>query len=190
MGESHIMKIRPMTEKDILELKAFTDMAIGENYYSTSELAEIYNKSIYQGHQCSLVLEAEDGKIHGVRISYPPGHWEKGKGKGLSTEKWGIPLSQVAYFQSLFIHPQLTGKGWGKKMSLAAIHILRNINAKAIVTHSWKESPQGSSGKYLRSLGFELVATHPLYWKEVDYVCTRCGKPCLCTAEEMILYLK
>ena len=45
------------------------------------------------------------------------------------------------------------------------------------------------SGRYLRAMGFELVKAHPLYWNKVDYVCTRCGKPCVCTAEEMIKYL-
>lgn len=80
-------------------------------------------------------------------------------------------------------------QGWGKRMSLQAIELLKEAGAQAIATHSWKESPQDSSGKYLRSLGFRSVALHPFYWKEVDYICTRCGKPCLCTAEEMILKL-
>lgn len=182
------MIIRPMQTQDIPAIRAFTDMAIGTNYYSEEELKDIFQKSILNGVCCTLVLE-DAGKMFGIRITYPQGNWQKGKGKGLSPAEWKVPQKDVAYFQSLFIHPELTGKGWGKKMSLHAIELLKKLGAKAIVTHSWKESPEDSSGRYLRGMGFRLVATHPLYWKDVDYVCTRCGKPCLCTAEEMILKL-
>ncbi len=183
------MTIRPFTLDDVEKVRLFTDRAIGTNYYAADELREIYKKSLKNGQECTLVLEDEKGDVRGVRITYPPGNWQKGKGKGLNPAKWQVPLEETAYFQSLFVDPALTGEGWGKKLSFAAIEILKKLKAKAIVTHSWKESPHDSSGRYLRSLGFRLVATHPLYWKEVDYVCTRCGKPCLCTAEEMILYL-
>jgi predicted N-acetyltransferase YhbS len=183
------MQIRPFTLADIEKVRRFTDRAIGTNYYSADELKEIYKKSLKNGQECTLVLEDEKGEIRGVRITYPPGNWEKGKGKGLNPQLWQSKLEETAYFQSLFVDPALTGDGWGKKLSFEAIEILRKLNAKAIVTHSWKESPHDSSGRYLRALGFRLVATHPFYWKEVDYVCTRCGKPCLCTAEEMILNL-
>ena len=33
----------------------------------------------------------------------------------------------------------------------------------------------------------DIIENYPEYWKEVDYDCTRCGKPCVCTAEEMYL---
>lgn len=183
------MQIRPMRPTDAAAVKEFTDRAIGTNYYSVEELEEIYQKSLKNDVEFTLVLE-DKGQIKAVRITYPPGNWQKGKGKGLSPESWQVPFEEVAYFQSLFVDETLTGQGWGKKLSLAAIDLLKTAGvAKAIVTHSWKESPHDSSGKYLRGLGFRLVASHPFYWKEVDYVCTRCGKPCLCTAEEMILKL-
>ena len=64
------------------------------------------------------------------------------------------------------------------------------MECQAVVAHSWKESPNNSSMKYLEKLGFLPVGEHPLFWSEVDYDCTRCGKPpCQCTATEMILYL-
>lgn len=181
--------IRPFEKSDIAAVKQFTDEAIGTNYYSLQELEEIFQKSLAHKTMCTLLLEIQ-GKIQGVRITYPPGKWSKGKGKGLSPQLWPHPMDETAYFQSLFIAEQLTGHGYGKQMSLQAIQILKEIGAKGIVCHSWKESPNDSSGRYLRSLGFTLIATHPLYWKEVDYVCTRCGKPCLCTAEEMYLDLQ
>lgn len=179
-----------MTNSDIAAVKAFTDMAIGQDYYSSQELLEILERSTADGRVFTLLLVDGAGagveEVCGVRITYPPGRWQKGKGRGLHPEKWGVPLTKVAYFQSLFIAPNRTGQSWGKKLSLASLEMLRAAGALAVVCHSWKESPQDSSGRYLRSLGFEAVATHPLYWKDVDYVCTRCGKPCLCTAEEMI----
>lgn len=185
----HDMIIRPMEKSDILPVKRFTDEAIGEGYYSIPELEEIYEKSMTRdGQMMTLVLEL-DGKIQGVRMTYPPGKWSKGKGKGLSALKWPHRLEDTAYFQSLFVAPELTGKSYGRRLSEWAIERLKEIGAKGIVCHSWKESPHDSSGRYLRSLGFGLVATHPLYWKEVDYSCTRCGKPCVCTAEEMYLDL-
>ncbi len=184
-----MMIIRSFTLADVPEVKEFTDRVIGSNYYSTQELTEFYQQSLQNGHECTLVLEDSTGKIRGVRITFPPGQWQQGKGHGLSPQLWKFPLHQVAYFQSLFLDPPLTGQGWGKKMSLHAIGILKKLQAKAIVTHSWKQSPFDSSGKYLRGLGFKMIASHPLYWKDVHYLCPRCGQPCLCTAEEMILTL-
>ena len=182
------MEIRPLKESDLALAKAFTDRTIGENYYSAAEWSEIFKRSQKDGEQCTLVLE-DDGKIRGVRITYPPGNWQKGKGKGLNPQNWGVPFADVAYFQSIFVDPDLMGGGWGGKLSRAALEILKKLKTKAVVTHSWKESPKNSSRKYLEAMGFKLIASHPLYWHDVDYQCTRCGKPCVCTAEEMILKL-
>lgn len=181
--------IRALRAEDLPQVKVFADRAIGHDYYSASELEEIFRRSWSGSMMTSLVLEDDYGEILGIRITYPPGCWARGKGKGLSPELWQIPFEEIAYFQSLFIDPRIQGKGWGHRMSVRAIDILKKSGARAIVCHSWKESPHDSSGRYLRSLGFQVVATHPHYWKEIDYVCTRCGKPCLCTAEEMILRL-
>jgi predicted N-acetyltransferase YhbS len=189
MPTSETLTIRRFTPADIGRAKNFADRAIGTDYYTEKELIEILKRSEMNGEVCSLVLEDALGAIRGIRITYPPGHWSHGKGKGLTPAKWKVPLAESAYFQSLFVDPSLTGQGWGKRLSFEALRILRELGAKAVVTHSWKESPNDSSGRYLRALGFEVVATHPLYWNEIDYVCTRCGKPCVCTADEMIKYL-
>jgi len=190
----HSLFIRPLEELDLSAVKEFTDRAIGHGYYSTEEILRIFEQSKFvdkSGHESMLTLVLAEGrKIYGVRITYPPGKWTHGKGKGLSVKKWPHDLKDTAYFQSLFIDPEITAQGWGKKLSLKAIEALKKIHTLGIVCHSWKESPHDSSGRYLRGLGFTLVATHPEYWKEVDYECTRCGKPCHCTAEEMYLDLQ
>lgn len=182
------MNIRPLEETDLAAVKEFTDHAIGQDYYSLHELLDVFERSKLHGRMCTLVL-AKGASIRGIRITYPPSQWTHGKGKGLSPSRWPYHLSETAYFQSLFVAPELTGKGYGRKLSLRALEILKELGAKGVVCHSWKESPNDSSGRYLRSLGFKLIETHPLYWTEVDYTCTRCGKPCLCTAEEMYLDL-
>jgi len=86
-------------------VKAFTDRAIGKDYYSTAELEEIYAKSVKNGRVASLVLEDDSRAVRGVRITYPPGNWKKGKGKGLNPQLWKVPQESAAYFQSLFIDP-------------------------------------------------------------------------------------
>lgn len=184
------MLVREFRVEDIPAVKRFTDRAIGNGYYSEGELAEFLSRSQQGSQSCSfLLIGALENEIRGVRLTCLPGRWTGGKGKGLSALLWRTPLSEVAYFQSLFIDPHVTGRGWGRKLSLRSLDVLAELGAKAVVCHSWKESPNDSSGRYLRALGFERVASHPFYWKDVDYECTRCGKPCQCTAEEMIKYL-
>lgn len=182
------MEIRPLELSDIPAVRSFADREIGDNYYSETELNKIYHQSMENGRQCSLVL-VEDSKILGIRITYPPGKWEKGKGNGLAPEKWGVPLQDCAYFQSIFVDSTLTGQGWGRQLSLASIEVLKSVGTKAIVTHSWKGSPNNSSRRYLEGLGFGFVAEHSLYWSEVPHKCTGCGGDphCVCSAEEMIL---
>lgn len=184
------MEIREFRREDIPAVKAFTDRAIGDGYYSAGELSDYFDRSFLNGQSCSLLLLGDDGHVKGLRLTCAPGQWHSGKGNGLSPELWDVDQESIGYFQSLFIDPALTGQGWGKRLSLKAMVILKQMGAEAVLCHSWKESPNDSSGRYLRSLGFQMIATHPLYWKDVDYICTRCGQPpCQCTAEEMIKYL-
>ena len=184
------MHIRAIERKDLAAVKIFADRAIGSGYYSLEELETLFMRSqSVDGQVFSLVLVDEGGQIRGIRITYPPGKWEKGKGQGLCPELWRTPFNRTAYFQSLFVDPALTGQGYGRKLSSRSLELLKASGAQAVVCHSWRESPNDSSGRYLRSLGFELVKSHPMYWNEVDYQCTRCGKPCVCTADEMIKYL-
>ena len=185
-----MLKIRPFEKNELEEIRVFTDREIGTGYYSASEIADIYQRSEKNGVMCSLVLVDGD-QIKGIRISYPPTQWKSGKGKGLHPEKWPHGLDETAYFQSIFITGSLTGQGWGGRLSKEALRLLRQTGAKGVVCHSWKESPNNSSTRYLVNLGFEVIAEHSLYWKDLDYECTRCGRPpCQCTAQEMYLDLE
>lgn len=182
--------IEELKLSDLPALKDFTDREIGSGYYSQEEIEDIFRKSQKNGRMCSFLLK-KGVEIFGVRFTYAPGNWSHGKGKGLTVERWPYPLSETAYFQSLFLSNQVQGQGWGGKLSAKSIEVLKEIGAKGIVCHSWKESPNNSSTKYLEKMGFRVIKEHPKYWQNVDYNCTRCGKPpCLCTAVEMYLKLE
>lgn len=184
------MKIVPFTADLVPKVSQFTDIEIGKNYYSLEELYENQKKSMTtDGLLTSFVLTDDTDQIMGLRLAYPPGRWASGKGSKLHPEKWPFQLSEAGYFQSLFLSPLAQGKGFGPKLSAKSIEIFKKVGARGIVTHCWKESPNNSSLKYLEKLNFKTVAEHPDYWIDVDYICSRDGKPCRCTALEMVKVL-
>jgi ribosomal protein S18 acetylase RimI-like enzyme len=180
------MQIRPFLQTDILDVKAFTDQAIGQNYFTQDELKNCFEMSLKDGVNCSFVVADASKQIKGLRLSYPPGNWSKGKGSKINPDLWGVDRNKVAYFQSLFVDESLRGQGLGPKLSLLSIEAFQKLGAVAIITHAWKESPNNSSTKYLEKFGFNPLAEHPDYWIDVNYVCTRDQNPCRCTAIEMI----
>jgi predicted N-acetyltransferase YhbS len=183
------MTIRAFRESDIAEVRRFADRYIGENYFTDDQLQEVLRNSATPHGSVSFVAVEPNGEIVGLRLSYPPGHWDMSI-DGLSQEKWKVAPSEIAYFQSLFVASDRMGAGIGPKMSEASIEVIRKAGAKAILCHSWLESPNNSSVRYLKKLGFEEVCLHPRFWADVDYLCSGCRvKPCTCTAVEMILYL-
>lgn len=181
-------EIVPLSQEILPEVKKFTDQQIGENYYDIKELTLKWQASKKQGLISSFVL-IDSGEVQGLRLSFPPGQWIQGKGEKLSPHLWPHPIEETAYFQSLFIAPHFQRKGWGTRLSLKSIEVLRKLEAHGVVCHSWVESPGQSSQKYLMALQFKSICLYPEFWKEVDYVCSRDGQPCLCTAEEMYLDL-
>lgn len=183
--------IREFLASDIPAVKKFTDKTVGLGYYSVEELTDYQKKSIAKtGEICSFVLvNSINQEIMGLRLAFPPGNWEHGKGSKLRPDLWPTKMSETAYFQSLFVSSELQGQGWGPKLAAKSLEIFKKLGAKGVVTHCWKESPGNTSYKYLAKLGFKEIIEHPNYWIDVDYVCTRDGKPCRCTAIEMHLDL-
>lgn len=187
---------REFESTDIEAVKIFTDSNIGSNYFSRTELKSVLKQSVRDGINCSFVLERKtkneqnfSNRIIGVRLSYAPGMWKHGKGSQLRPDLWGVKLEQVGYFQSLFVDQEARGEGWGPKLSELSLQQMRKLGAKAVVTHAWAQSPDNSSVRYLEKFGFQKVIDHPEYWINVDYTCTYDGKPCRCTAVEMIKHL-
>lgn len=185
------MLVKEFAAEYIPLVKEFTDLAVGMGYYSEEELSTYQKNSVADsGENCSFVLyDPENNKVLGLRLAFPPGNWNHGKGSNLRPDLWPTKLNETGYFQSLFVSPDLQGQGWGPKLAQKSLSILKKIGAKGVVAHCWKESPHNSSLKYLEKVGFKKIIEHPNYWINVDYVCTRDGNPCRCTAIEMHLNL-
>ena len=185
------MRIKPFLESDVPAVQKFTDTEIGEGYYSVEELVVNQKKSVAtDGTICSFLLIDESTEtVKGLRLAFPPGNWSHGKGVQLRADLWPHPIEKTAYFQSLFLARDVQGQGWGPKLSNESLTAFRKLKAFGIATHSWLQSPNNSSVKYLEKMGFKKIMEHPLYWVNVNYVCTLDGKPCRCTAVEMYLTL-
>ena len=185
------MLIKTFTEKDINQVKKFTDSEIGLGYYTAEELLENCLKSVGDDGSSSsfILLDEITNQVKGLRLAYPPLKWTHGKGNLLRPDLWPHPLEKSGYFQSLFISKELQGHGYGPAMSEKSIQVLKNQSALGIATHCWKESPHNSSERYLEKMGFIKIIEHPLYWEKVNYVCPLDGIPCQCTAIEMYLEL-
>lgn len=182
--------IRPYKIEDAEAVRVFADENIGTGYFSLEETKEMVGMSEKNGIPCSFVLE-EDGQIQGIRLCFPPGQWiEKAGRNHVMPHLWKVPEDAVGYFKSLFISERYRGGGLGPQLSNTSMDSLRKLGAKAIITHSWKESPANTSVRYLQKMGFQVIGEHPLFWSELQYDCTKCLKPpCQCTAIEMIYYL-
>jgi hypothetical protein len=186
-----LLVIKEFTLADVDAVKKFTDQQIGEGYYSIQELQENLKKSVSRTGEISsfVLIDTETHEVRGLRLAYPPGAWAHGKGSKLRSDLWPFKLEKAGYFQSLFLAKDVQGGGWGPQLSKKSMDIFRKLGAEGIITHCWKESPNNSSFRYLDKVGFKTVVEHPNYWIDVDYVCTRDGKPCRCTAIEMYLRL-
>lgn len=182
-------KILNIEASDIESIKSFTDKWIGLDYYDLGEIEEIVKNNAY----ASFKVINDSGSIVGVRLTLAPGTWaHKDQYKdSLTPKSWRVKTEEVGYFKSLFISEDFQKLGLGKKLSHLSIKALKDMGAKAVVCHSWIQSPHDSSRKYLNSLGFEAVSIHEKFWYNIDYDCTRCGKnsKCVCDAQEMIKYL-
>lgn len=178
------IEITPLGDFDLERVRVFADRWIGDNYFTLDELKDISKRS----HGCSFVaFDTESNAILGIRLTFAPGHWPSELMKKATPSKWGVEENKVGYFKSLFIHEDAQEKGLGKKLSNLSIDALKGLGAKAIVCHSWLESPGNSSQKYLQSMGFTEVIEYPLFWHDVDYLCSGCKQDkCICTALEMI----
>lgn len=147
------IKIIPFSSEKIDEVKIFTDIHIGLNYYSKEDLQEICKKSILNGENSSFLL-LKDNQIKGIRLAYMPGNWSKGKGsEGLSPSSWSnFSIDELGYFQSLFLAQDFIGQGWAPVLANLSIAAIKKAGGQGILTHSWLESPNNSSRKYLEKL--------------------------------------
>ena len=183
------VSFRELRSNDLESVLTFADKNIGKNYFTLAKIQQILAASQKNSICCSFVMMDEEG-IQGIRLSYPPGMWiDRHPSQPIHPHLWDVRLEDAAYFQSLFIASRYQGQGWGQRLSLASIENLKMTGAKAVVCHSWDQSPGNSSRKYLDSLGFKAVISIPRFWHEIDYECVLCGRPCQCSATEMVRYI-
>lgn len=188
MQKNSNYNIRPITSEDLEAIRVFTDKWIGDNYYSAYELKQVLELSKLGAVNTSFGAFLA-GELVAVRLTLRPGAWE-GKVRGTTPSKWRVPQESVAYFKSLFVSEDHQAHGLGKILSNRSIDEIKKLGGKAVLCHSWLESPNNSSWRYLSKIGFEEVARHEKYWHPIDYLCTRCApERCICTAAEMIKYL-
>jgi hypothetical protein len=181
-------KILNLTKVHIESILHFTDCEIGSGYFSKADLVPFYEDPILSA--ASFVLADRDA-IHGLRLSYGPGSPLTLQKLTIHDQgKWLFPLDQIGYFQSLFLSSAVRGKGLGQELSRISMDAIRKQGGKAIVCHSWDESPGNSSRKYLDKMLFVPVRKIEKFWFQIQYECTRCGFPCVCTATEMICDLE
>ena len=179
------LKIIPLDAPWIDAFIAFTDIGIGAGYYRKQDVETLIARN--QPLNTSFLLIDQESHVQGVRVSYPPGQWIDLVGpQRLFLDRWPFSANKVGYFKSLFLDAKLQGQGWGPKLSEHSTAAMKKCGAEAIVTHSWKESPNNSSTRYLESIGFKALGQHNNFWSEVDYDCSGCHvRPCTCTADEM-----
>ncbi len=164
----------------------FTDKWIGKGYYTEQQLKEL----VWQSKGCSFLawdLNFTPQKLIALRLTLAPGAWLQNP---CSPTKWNVAHQKVGYFKSLFVHGNYRSIGLGQKLSNLSLNLVSQLGGEAVITHSWLESPNNSSQIYLKKMGFIEIATHPKFWNNIDYHCTRCApNKCICTAVEMIKYI-
>ena len=177
---------KPLDPSYFNEIIQFANKHIGLNYFSQEDLEKIYSRSLLKGECCSFV-HFEDNRIVAIRLAYMPGSWTDSPEVVIHPDLWLVDQDKVGYFKSLFVDPSFQGQGLGSKLSSFTIEAFKKVGGLAVVTHSWKESPNNSSYLYLSKLDFSTIKEIPLAWNHIDYECVRCGpQRCVCSALEMI----
>lgn len=180
--------IYPLSEDDFDKVVALGNQVHGDGYLYRDTLAEMHQKGQKNGLNSSFVMYDED-KLIGFRITYAPDNWPLDR--WCTPELWPFDKEQVAYFKCNTIDPDYQGKGLGGQLLKQSVSTLKQMGAKAGLSHIWMQSPGNASFKYFTKAGGQLIKTHPRRWHEdetlPDYVCIICGKDCYCDASEMIL---
>lgn len=179
---------KPLSLDLLPKVIKLSDQEFGSGYYTEGSLRMWIQLG---GEKCSLALVDAQQNLYGFRITFLAGSWLHFMKDKCKTELWNISPEGVAYFKSILITRKLQGQGWGSRLSQKSIEVLKKMGNTAIVCHSWRESFNNSSTRYLEKLGFKPLAEHKNFWSGINYHCSRCGTPpCQCTALEMILYLR
>ena len=177
-----------MSEQDFEAIIKLGNDVHGDGYLDDLSLKQMLTKSIKNDLNSSYVLYDKDILV-GFRITYAPSQWLTDK--WCSPHLWPVKKDQIAYFKCNTIHPNYQGEGLGGELLKASINQLKQMGAKAGLSHIWMQSPGNASYKYFTKAGGRLIKTHAKRWNNdptlPDYACIICGKDCYCDASEMLL---
>jgi len=180
------MNIHLITPENLDAVISYANRHIGLNYYS-----EAFFTKIATGASAGFSFALVDAhqKIRGLRLTLGPGDWlESFEGRPLYCRDQSLPLKTLAYFKTVFVDKDLTGQGWGGKLSRRSMDALSQKGATGIICHSVSShSAHNSSARYLKKLGFVALGEAPKYWESLTQVyCHICSAgPCQCDAVEM-----
>lgn len=182
---------QPQDSNPIIEIG---DEVLGRGYITVDEIDECYKeKSRAKGNVNFFVAEL-DGKIAGFSWAYRPGLFPSGPfAKGL----WPVDESEVAYIATMGVKREFGRRGIGTELLRRLHKRAREQGAKALVSHSWIESPGNASTKLVNKSKFTPLKIHyRLWYKKTWYessedisICRRCIlPPCRCSALEVMLH--
>lgn len=185
MSKYLVKQLSPEDFNNVIELG---NKVHGDGYLDDSAIAKIFEQSQSNGYNASYVMYDKE-RLIGFRLSYAPGKWPLDK--WCTPDKWPVQKDSVAYFKCNTIHPDYQGQGLGGQLLKTSITTLKQMGAKAGLSHIWMQSPGNASFKYFTKAGGQLIKTHARRWNQdptiPDYICILCGKDCYCDASEMIL---
>jgi GNAT superfamily N-acetyltransferase len=185
-----LIKIRPISLKDISEVEQLLAIQLGDGFIDASTLIKCVNQSNYIG----LVAEY-DRKIYGAALGYT--FPVQQITRHLKTASFYIKdklheCSEIGVTKTTAILPGHTGKGIGSLLIAERMKWFEQ-NCDAVILPCWEES-NGAAKKILKKTGFQYITTIPEYWKKDSlttyFNCARCGQPpCLCTASIYLKYI-
>lgn len=187
-----LLSLKPLSLTDFNDVIALGNRVHGEGYLDNKSLKKMLERSVYNDLNCSYVLydtSVTPKKLVGFRLTYAPNSWPLDK--WCTPSHWPVESNLVAYFKCNTIHPDYQGKGLGGLLLKESVATLKQMGAKAGLSHIWMQSPGNASYKYFTKAGGQLIKTHPRRWHNdatiPDYICIICGKDCHCDATEMML---
>lgn len=180
--------IKHLSQDDFENVISLGNLVHGDGYLDLPSIEEMLGKSTKDDQNASYVMY-DGSTLVGFRITYAPNNWTLDQ--WCTPELWPVDKEQVAYFKCNTINPDYQGQGLGGQLLRTSVATLKEMGAKAGLSHIWMQSPGNASFKYFTKAGGQLIKTHPRRWNNdpslPDYVCILCGTDCYCDASEMIL---
>lgn len=177
----------PLSSEYYDQAIAFMDEQVGENFLKQEDIVQ-YQKYSQLGNENTSFVAVYEGQLVGLRITFAHPDWINEYRNKLTRDQWPETYDKIAYFKSNFISKDFQGHGIGSNLAKLALDILKKHQYQAISCHSWLESPQSSSLRYLQKLGFIPIKKHEKFWQHIDYKCNSCWLDrCDCSAMEMLL---